>query len=68
MKTKLYITSVGAGGLNYLTTQVKNAINESEVIVSYSKYARELESILKGKEVYTSGMTHEEERCLEAIS
>jgi precorrin-3B C17-methyltransferase len=64
---KLYIVSSGAGGLNYITPEAKAAIQECEVVVSYSKYARELESILEGKELYTSGMTHEIERCAQAI-
>jgi precorrin-3B C17-methyltransferase len=40
---------------------------EAEVIVSYSKYARELGSLIKGKELFTSGMTHEIARCTQAI-
>ncbi len=67
MKNKLYIVSSGAGGLNYLTPEAKEAISDCEVVVSYSKYARELESILDGKKLYTSGMTHEIDRCAQAI-
>ena len=47
---RLYIVSTGAGGLGYISPEAINAINESEVIVSYSKYARELGSLIKGKE------------------
>ena len=64
---KLYIVSSGAGGLNYITPEARAAIDECEVVVSYSKYARELSSILEGKELFTSGMTHEIERCAQAI-
>ena len=64
---KLYIVSVGSGGLNYITSEAINAIKDSEVIVSYSKYARELEELLFKKELYTSGMTHEVDRCKKAI-
>ena len=64
---KLYIVSSGAGGLNYLTPEASEAIKECEVVVSYSKYARELETILEGKELYTSGMTYEIDRCAMAI-
>jgi precorrin-3B C17-methyltransferase len=64
---KLYIVSSGAGGINYITPEARAAIDESEVIVSYSKYARELSEIIEGKELYTSGMTHEIERCAQAI-
>lgn len=64
---KLYIVSCGAGGLDYLTTEALDAIKESEVVVSYSKYARELGSIVEGKELCTSGMTFEVQRCVQAI-
>ena len=67
MAKKLYIVSTGAGGLDYITPTALNAIKECEVVVSYSKYARELGSLIEGKELYTSGMTHEIERCAQSI-
>ena len=65
---KLYILSSGAGGTSYITTQAIEAINDSEVIVSYTKYAKELKELIADKEVYTSGMTHEIDRCQQAIN
>jgi len=65
---KLYILSSGAGGTSYITTQAVEAINDSEVIVSYTKYAKELKELIADKEVYTSGMTHEIDRCQQAIN
>ncbi len=41
MKTKLYILSFGAGGSQSLTQEALQALNASQVIVAYSKYARE---------------------------
>jgi precorrin-3B C17-methyltransferase len=67
MKTKLYILSFGAGGSNYLTQEALQALKESQVVVAYSKYARELEALLQGKTILTSGMTYENERCTQAI-
>jgi precorrin-3B C17-methyltransferase len=67
MAKRLYIVSSGAGGLDYISSEALKAINDSEVIVSYSKYARELEPILGDKELYTSGMTYEIDRCAKAI-
>lgn len=64
---KLYIVSCGPGGSSYLTSQAINAIKDAEVVISYSKYARELESLLMDKELITSGMTHEIQRCVEAV-
>ena len=65
---KLYIVSSGAGGVNYLTQEAIKAIKESKVIVSYTKYAQELSELFFGKEVITSGMTKEIERCNIAIN
>jgi precorrin-3B C17-methyltransferase len=64
---RLYIVSTGAGGVGYISPEALKAIEESEVIVSYSKYARELGSLIEGKELFTSGMTHEIARCAQAI-
>lgn len=67
MGKRLYIVSSGAGGTHYITPDAKAALQECEVVVSYSKYARELGELIQGKELYTSGMTHEIERCNQAI-
>lgn len=64
---KLYIVSCGTGGTNYITPEAKNALEDCEVVVSYSKYARELSSLIEGKELHTSGMTHEVQRCTMAV-
>jgi len=64
---KLYIISSGAGSDTYITTQAVEAINECEVIVSYTKYAKELKNLIQNKELFTSGMTHEIERANQAI-
>jgi precorrin-3B C17-methyltransferase len=64
---KLYIVSSGPGGINYLSSDALNAIDDSEVIVSYSKYAKELQELISSKEIYTSGMTHEVDRCKKAV-
>jgi precorrin-3B C17-methyltransferase len=64
---KLYIVSSGAGSDTYITTQAIEAINECEVIVSYIKYAKELKELIKNKELFTSGMTHEISRANQAI-
>ena len=64
---KLYILSTGAGGLSYLTDDAKKALDECEVVVSYTKYAKELKPLIEGKELYTSGMTKEIDRATQAI-
>ena len=63
----LYILSTGAGGTDYLTTEAKRALEACDVVVSYAKYAKELRELIGDKELYTSGMTKEIERCQQAI-
>ena len=64
---KLYILSSGAGGINYISAEASQALKECEVVVSYMKYAKELKELIGDKELYTSGMTHEIDRCHQAI-
>ena len=64
---KLYIVSSGAGSDTYITTQAINAINDCEVVVSYTKYAKELQNLIQDKQLFTSGMTHEIQRANQAI-
>ena len=64
---KLYIISVGSGGTSYITEEAKAALQDCDVVVSYTKYARELQELLKDKEMYASGMTYEMQRCEKAI-
>ncbi len=64
---KLYILSSGAGSDTYISCEAKRAIEESEIVVSYVRYAKELSSLIKNKEIYTSGMTKEIDRCNQAI-
>ncbi len=64
---KLTILSTGAGGTDYLTAEALRALDEAEVVVAYTKYAKELTHLIEGKTLYTSGMTKEIERCQQAI-
>ncbi len=64
---KLTILSTGAGGTDYLTIEALEALEQAEVVVAYTKYAKELRGLIGDKELYTSGMTREIERCQQAI-
>jgi len=64
---RLYILSSGAGGTQYITAQAVDALQECDVVVSYTKYAKELKELIGEKELYTSGMTYEIDRCQQAI-
>ena len=64
---RLYILSTGPGGTNYLSVEAMEALKSSDVIVSYRRYAKDLSKLIEGKEIYTSGMTKEIDRCNQAI-
>lgn len=64
---KLYVIGIGPGGLDYLTIKAKKAIEESDIIVGYTKYIEMVEPLLEGKEIFKTGMKGEEERCRKAI-
>jgi len=64
---KLTLVSTGAGGSRYLTNEAINAIREADLIVAYTKYAKDLPELVADKEVFTTPMTKEIERVQYAI-
>jgi len=64
---KLTLVSTGAGGNRYLTNEAINAIKEADLIVAYTKYAKDLPELVADKEVFTTPMTKEIERVQHAI-
>ncbi|KHD36126.1 cobalt-precorrin-3B C(17)-methyltransferase [Clostridium acetobutylicum] len=64
---KLYVVGIGPGGLQDMTLKARRALEESEVIVGYTKYIKMVEELLKGKEVFETGMKKEVDRCKRAL-
>lgn len=64
---KLYVVGIGPGGREDMTFKAVNAVKESEVIVGYSPYIEYLEELVEGKEIISTGMKGEIERCKAAI-
>jgi len=64
---KLTLVSTGAGGSRYLTNEAITAIKEANLIVAYTKYAKDLPELVADKEVFTTPMTKEIERVQYAI-
>lgn len=64
---KLYVIGIGPGGLDEMTLRAVKAIEESEVIVGYTKYIEMIKDLIKDKKVFKTGMRGEEERCREAL-
>lgn len=63
----LYIIGTGPGSISHLTEAARQAIAESAAIIGYGTYIELVRPLLSGKEVISTGMMHEVERCREAI-
>lgn len=66
-KGEIYILSTGTGDTGQLTRNVVDLLEKSDLIVSYTKYTKDIAPVIEGKEVYTTGMTHEVDRCKYAL-
>ncbi|EJE7236471.1 precorrin-3B C(17)-methyltransferase [Clostridium sporogenes] len=64
---KLYVVGIGPGSLEHITVKAKKVLEESDIIVGYSKYIDYVKPLIEGKEVHTTGMKKEEERCQRAL-
>jgi len=64
---KLYVIGIGPGGLEHMTIKARKTIQESDIVVGYTKYLKMVEPLLEGKETYATGMRGEEDRCKKAI-
>ena len=66
--SKLFVVGIGPGGLNHMTFEAREAIEKAEVVVGYQTYLEFIEPLLQGKEVVSSGMMREVERCNQALA
>lgn len=66
-KGKIYIIGTGPGSIGHITPYAQEAIKKSDAIVGYGTYLDLIEGLLKGKEVFSTGMTHEIDRCKQAV-
>ncbi len=65
---KLYIIGIGPGGEEDFTLGMIRALEASEVIVGYKPYLNYIKNYTQGKEIYTTGMKSEIERCKMALA
>lgn len=63
----LRVIGIGPGSIDNMSIRAKNAIENSDVIVGYTKYIDMVKDLLKDKEIYSTGMMGEEARCKEAL-
>ncbi len=64
---KLFVVGVGPGSLDELTPRARQAGMKAGVIVGYRPYLERLMPLVSGKELYTTGMTKEIDRCRKAL-
>ena len=64
---KLYVVGIGPGGIKHMTERAVEVISESDVIVGYNKYIDLIKPLIQGKDLFSTGMMGEEERCREAL-
>jgi cobalt-precorrin 5A hydrolase/precorrin-3B C17-methyltransferase len=64
---KLYIVGTGPGSIEHITPYAQDAIRRSDVIVGYGTYLDLIKEIIKDKEVISTGMTAEVDRCRKAV-
>lgn len=69
MKTtgKLYVVGIGPGSYEDMTIRAVNALKDSEIIVGYTVYVDFLREHFPEKEMLTTPMRQEQERCQMAI-
>lgn len=64
---KVYVVGIGPGLHDHMTNAAKVAIDKADVIVGYSTYLEIIADIIKGKEIDSSGMKKETDRCSRAL-
>ncbi len=67
MKGKIFVVGIGPGNAEHLTQRGRTALYEADVIVGYKTYVNLIKCIVGGKEIVSTGMTEEVERCKAAI-
>lgn len=63
----LFVIGIGPGGRAHMTHRALEALEASDVIVGYSLYIELLGDLVAGKQVVSTGMTREVERCRAAV-
>ena len=66
-KGKIFVVGTGPGSLEHITPAARKAIEQADVIVGYGTYLDLIRELLQGKEVVSTGMTQEVDRCRKAI-
>ena len=63
MKGKIFVVGTGPGFEEYLSLRAIEVLKQCDVVVGYKTYIALIEKLIEGKEVVSSGMRREVERC-----
>ncbi|RNC69207.1 MAG: cobyric acid synthase [Desulfuromonadales bacterium] len=66
--SRLYVVGIGPGDLDHMTFQANEALDAADAVVGYKTYLEFIEPLIAGKEIISSGMMKEVERCREALA
>lgn len=64
----LYVVGTGPGSAEYMTVAAINALKDSDIIIGYKTYLELIPEFLEDKEVISSEMMKEVDRCREALN
>lgn len=67
MSNLVYVVGLGPGNARFLTAQAQAALQAAEVLCGYTIYIDLVRPLYPDKEVYTTGMTKEIDRCRWAL-
>ncbi|MDY5410146.1 MAG: precorrin-3B C(17)-methyltransferase [Gemmiger sp.] len=67
MSNLVYVVGLGPGNARFLTAQAQAALQAADLLCGYTVYIDLVRPLYPGKEVYTTGMTKEIDRCRWAL-
>lgn len=63
----IYIVGTGPGSYEQMTPRAVDAIKSADVVIGYGTYLDQITELTKNKEVVSTGMTQEIDRCRRAV-
>lgn len=67
MSKKIYVTGLGPGLYEHMTEAAKTSLEVADIIVGYKTYIDIIADLVVGKDVRSSGMRKEVDRCQECL-
>lgn len=65
---KIFVVGTGPGFEAYLSLRAIEVLKDCDVVVGYKTYIKLIDKLIEGKEVISSGMRQEVDRCAEVIA